>query len=101
MITKIGIYLPKYPEHYIRPNKLIKKMFHLKRNHSMIPKFLNFELYVALFFLLLGPFYALLYLCTNDTKVVGIIILVHSCLIICNTIYSSILSENTVTQVIH
>ncbi len=50
MITRIG-YNDKFSSKYIKPNRFIKKHFNIKENQ--IPRFLYFEFYFALFFIVL------------------------------------------------
>lgn len=52
-IEETGTNSRLYPKHFIEPKRWIKKLFNIK--DRVIPKYLYFELYLSLFFLILAP----------------------------------------------
>lgn len=93
MIEDIGINHRSryYPKHYIAPKKWMRKFFHI--NQRVIPRYLYFELFVSLFFLILGLFTTVIGLAVGDDKLItGILIMFHVCLIIINAVFSVIMS---------
>lgn len=93
MIEDIGINHRSryYPKHYIAPKKWMRKFFHI--NQRVIPRYLYSELFVSLFFLILGLFTTVIGLAVGDDKpITGILIMFHVCLIIINAVFSVIMS---------
>ena len=93
MIEDIGINHRSryYPKHYIAPQKWMRKFFHI--NQRVIPRYLYFELFVSLFFLILGLFTTVIGLAVGDDKpITGSLIMFHVCLIIINAVFSVIMS---------
>lgn len=93
MIEDIGINHRSryYPKHYIAPKKWMRKFFHI--NQRVIPRYLYFELFVSLFFLILGLFTTVIGLAVGDDKpITGILIMFYVCLIIINAVFSVIMS---------
>lgn len=91
MIERIGTNSPHYPSWYIVPAKWVRTIF--KLTQRLIPRYLYYELILALFFAALGP--VNLMICTiadGSANIVGILIMIHSCLIIVNMIIFSIIS---------
>ena len=77
---------------YIKTPKMLRKMFKVK--YYAIPKYLCFELYMAVFFALLGPINLIISSITRYNKeIVGILIMFHCCLGLCNMIYFVVLSS--------
>lgn len=62
MITKIG-YNERFSLKYVKPNRFIKKHFNIKENH--IPRFLYFEFWFALIFIVLLIIEFILYAFVN------------------------------------
>lgn len=89
LFTIKEIYSPRFPKGYVEPSRLIKKIFKLK--DKLIPRYLNFELYVSLFFAILGP--VNLVICAisgGNPTVTGVLVMLHVCLIIINTAFFAI-----------
>lgn len=91
MITEIGINKRFYPEHYTVLPKKLKKLLRIK--NTTVPKFLLYELFVSLLFALLFTINTAICLCFNGNKdIVGILIMIHTVLIIINLFYFAIMS---------
>ena len=92
MIKKIGMNSIYYPKGYIVPGKWIKTVF--KLTQRLIPRYFYFELILSLFFAALGPINIMICLIADgSTNVVGVLIMIHICLVIVNTIFFSITSS--------
>ena len=91
MIEKIGINSRHYPKGYTNPAKWVRALFKIKQR--VIPRYLYFELILSLIFALIGPINLIICVavdCAPD--IVGILVMLHICLVIINMIYFSILS---------
>lgn len=89
LFTIKEIYSPRFPKGYVEPSRLIKKIFKLK--DKLIPRYLNFELYVSLFFAILGPIN--LVICTisgDNPTVTGVLVMIHVCLNIVDLMFFAI-----------
>jgi len=85
-MLKIGINQRYYPKHYIAPHRWMKKLYKFKE--SSIPKYLFVEFYMAIIFAVLGPINFLVFLFANSNNTTaGILIMIHSCLIILNSVF--------------
>lgn len=85
MISKIGINKRYYPQKYIALSPRLAKTFGIKQ--EKIPKYLRFELYMAIVFAAMFPISVLAYLCFRNVEVVCIMVLTHAVLIIANAMY--------------
>ncbi len=90
MIKKIGINSRYYPQKFIVPPFKIRKMFKIKQ--KTIPKYLLYELILAIFFLILGLISIILLLLFKTPRITGVLMLFQSCLIVINVFYFSIMS---------
>ena len=91
MMNDIGINTRYYPKHYISLPKWMKKHFHIAQRQ--IPRFLYFELWLAIFFGCSGPVNTVVYISTGyDRNVIGIILLIHCCVIILNMVFFAVMS---------
>lgn len=91
MIKEIGTDSRYYPKRYASTKGWMKKTFHIRQ--QVIPKYLFFEFYMALVFAILEPFNLIIYCVTNGSKtVLGIGILVHTCLIVVNMFFFVLMS---------
>ena len=92
MIESVGKTSRHYPKWYIRPARWVRKLFNIKHQHE-IPRYLYFELFLSIFFALLGPINLIICAATHcNPSVVGILLLFHACLIIINMVFYSIMS---------
>lgn len=92
MIESVGISSRHYPKWYIRPARWVRKLFNIKHQHE-IPRYLYFELFLSIFFALLGPINLIICAATHcNPSVVGILLMFHACLIIINMVFYSIMS---------
>ena len=90
-IEEIGISSRYYPKHYVAPKRWIKNIFHIKKHR--IPRFLNFELLLSLFFLALGPLNIVIYTAVDGDKFIGgMLVMFHSGLILINIIFIAIMT---------
>lgn len=90
MIKEIGINRRYYPKHYAIPRRWIRKVFELEKRE--IPRFICNEFVVSLFFALLGPLNALIFiLSSGNAALVGILGMIHICMILIHFIYVSIM----------
>lgn len=81
LMEEIGISSRYYPKHYVAPKRWIKNIFHIKKHK--IPRFLNFELLLSLFFLALGPLNIVICVAVDGDKFIsGMLVMFHICLII-------------------
>lgn len=85
---------PYYPKWYILPPRWIRKIFNLKKR--LMPKFLFFELIMSLIFAALAPINLIISasvtLADLPRSIIGILIMIHVCLIIVNEIFIIIMS---------
>lgn len=89
MIKEIGVNRRYYPKHYAIPRRWIRKVFELEKRE--IPRFICNEFVVSLFFALLGPLNALIFiLSSGNAALVGILGMIHICMILIHFIYVSI-----------
>lgn len=91
MIERIGTNSRHYPKGYTNPAKWVRVLFKIKQR--VIPRYLYFELILSLIFALIGPISLIICVavdCAPD--IVGILIMLHICLVVINMIYFSILS---------
>lgn len=92
MIESVGKTSRHYPKWYIRPARWVRKLFNIKHQHE-IPRYLYFELFLSIFFALLGPSNLIICAATHcNPSVVGILLMFHACLIIINMVFYSIMS---------
>lgn len=92
MIESVGKTSRHYPKWYIRPARWVRKLFNIKHQHE-IPRYLYFELFLSIFFALLGPINLIICAATHcNPSVVGILLMFHACLIIINMVFYSIMS---------
>ena len=92
MIKEIGTNSPHYPKGYIVPAKWARTVFMLKQ--QSIPRYLYFELILSLFFAALGPVNLLICIISDySARIVGILVMLHVCLIIVDTIVFAITSS--------
>ena len=92
MIERIGTNTKHYPKGYIAPAKWVRRLFKVKQ--LFIPRYLYFELILSLFFAGLGPVNLMICIlvdCAPD--IVGILVMLHICLVIFNMIFFSISSS--------
>lgn len=90
-IEEIGISSRYYPKHYITPKRWMRNIFHIKEHK--IPRFLNFELLLSLFFLTLGPLDIVIYAAVDGDKFIsGMLVMFHMCLIIINSIFLAVMT---------
>lgn len=81
-----------YPEHYITPKRWMRKLFDIKQR--VIPRFLYFELFVSLFYVILGLINIVITIAVGvDTNIAGILLLSYLGLIMVNVIYHCIMSH--------
>ncbi len=90
MIEKIGINCKFYPQKFIVLPFKTRKIF--KINQKTIPRYLFFELFLSIFFLLLGPINLIFLFAFKTKETAGILILFQSCLIVINIFYFSVMS---------
>lgn len=93
-IKKIGINHRSryYPKHYITPKRWMRKLFDIKQR--VIPRFLYFELFVFLFYLILGPLNIAITIAVGvDANIAGILFMSYLGLIMVNVIYHCIMSH--------
>lgn len=92
MIESVGKTSRHYPKWYIRPARWVRKLFNIKHQHE-IPRYLYFELFLSIFFALLGLINLIICAVADCApSVVGILLISHACLIIINMIFFSIMS---------
>ena len=81
-----------YPEHYITPKRWMRKLFDIKQR--VIPRFLYFELFVFLFYLILGLINIVITIAVGvDTSIASILFLSYLGLVMVNVIYHCIMSH--------
>ena len=91
LMEEIGISSRYYPKHYVAPKRWIKNIFHIKKYR--IPRFLNFELLLSLFFLALGPLNIVIYTAVDgDKSIGGMLVMFHSCLALINMVFIAIMT---------
>ena len=91
LIEEIGISSRHYPKHYVAPKRWIRSIFHIKEHK--IPRFLNFELLLSLFFLALGPLNIVICVAVDGENFVsGMLVMFHSGLILINMIFIAIMT---------
>ena len=91
MIERIGKNSRHYPKGYTKPAKWVRTLFKIKQRE--IPRYLYFELIISLIFALIGPINLIICIAVNCTPdVVGILVMLHVCLVIINMFCFSILS---------
>ena len=91
MIERIGTKSLHYPKRYIAPAKWVRTVFKLKQR--LIPRYLYFELILSLFFAVLGPVNLMICIIVDcSANIVGILIMLHVCLILVDMIFFSIIS---------
>ena len=91
LMEEIGISSRYYPKHYVAPKRWIKNIFHIKKHR--IPRFLNFELLLSLFFLALGPLNIVICVAVDGENFVsGMLVMFHSGLILINIIFIAIMT---------
>ena len=91
MIERIGTNSQHYPKGYTNPAKWVRALFKIKQR--VIPRYLYFELILSLVFALLGPINLIICVAVDCAPDIGgILIMIHSCMVIINMIYFSILS---------
>ena len=91
MIERIGINSRHYPKGYANPAKWIRSLFKIKQR--VIPRFLYFQLILSLVFALMGPINLIICIAVDcSPDIVGILVMLHCCLIIIDTIYFAIMS---------
>ena len=91
LIEEIGISSRHYPKHYVAPKRWIRNIFHIKEHK--IPRFLNFELLLSLFFLTLGPLDIVIYAAVDGDKFIsGMLVMFQMCLIIINSIFLAVMT---------
>lgn len=84
-IEETGTNSRLYPKHFIEPKRWIKKLFNIK--DRVIPKYLYFELYLSLFFLILAPVsIAICIIFVFNYTVVHILVMFYMCLGLINVI---------------
>lgn len=90
MIEHIGIDARHYPKRYVTPKRWIMRLFSIEPNRlNSIPRFLYIQLYLSLFFALLGPINIIIYVSSDyNPKVAGILLLFHCFLLISEMIYA-------------
>ena len=94
MIKEIGINHRSryYPEHYITPKRWMRKLFDIKQR--VIPRFLYFELFVSLFYVILGPLNIVITIAVGvDTNIASILFLSYLGLLMVNVICNCIISH--------
>ena len=92
MIENVGKTSRHYPKWYIRPARWVRKLFNIKHQHE-IPRYLYFELFLSIFFALLGPINLIICAATHcNPSVVGILLMFHASLISINMEFYSIMS---------
>lgn len=92
ILSEAGFNQRYYPKHYITPHRWMKKFYKLKQ--SSIPKYVFLEFYMAIIFALSGPVNFLIFIFTNgNSKTVGILVMLHCCLIILNTVIFVVMSH--------
>ena len=91
LIEEIGISSRYYPKHYVAPKRWIRNIFRIKEHK--IPRFLNYELLLSLFFLTLGPLDIVIYAAVDGDKFIsGMLVMFHMCLIIINSIFLAVMT---------
>ena len=93
MIKEICINPPYYPKHYCIVPRWIKKCFKVKQR--MIPKFLCFEFYIMIFYVIMGLIDSILsiFLCVKDRiDVVYALYIIYGCIILVEQTYFIIMS---------
>lgn len=91
MIERLGTASRRYPKGYITPAKWVRKLFHL--SWRIIPRYLYFELFLSLFFLLLGPINLIICAAANwEPTIVGILLMFHIGLVILDAVFFVVLS---------
>lgn len=92
IMESVGKTSRHYPKWYIRPARWVRKLFNIKHQHE-IPRYLYFELFLSIFFALLGPINLIICAVTDCApNVVGTLIMSHVCLIIINTVFFLIMT---------
>lgn len=78
---------PKYfPKGYVETKRWMRKQFGLKQ--KIIPKYIYFSLYMANFYIILGPINLIVTFAVGWNKTVcGILVMFHICLAALNMIY--------------
>lgn len=91
MIKEIGINSRYYPKRYVVVHRGLRKTFRIKQ--SRIPRYLYFELIIAIVFAVLGLINSVIACFFHfDKKIVGILTMIHVCLIILNMLFFSVIS---------
>ena len=81
-----------YPKHYITPKRWMRKLFDIKQR--VIPRYLYFELFVSLFYVILGPLNIVITIAVGvDTNIAEILFLSYLGLLMVNVIYHCIMSH--------
>lgn len=89
LIERLGTHLPRYPKGYIDPAKWVRRLFKIKQR--LIPRYLYIGLFMSLFYAILGPINLTICAFTNyNPDIAGILIMVHVCLVIFETIFLAI-----------
>lgn len=92
MIERIGTNSLHYPKGYIAPAKWVRTVF--KLTQRLIPRYLYFELILSLFFAALGPVNLMICIIVGcSANIVGILVMIHICLVVVNMIFFSIASS--------
>ena len=85
MIESLGINPRRYPKGYIKTAKWVRRLFKIKQ--CVIPRYLYFELMLSLIFALIGPINLVICIAVDCIPgIVGILVLIHICLIIINMV---------------
>lgn len=69
MVTEIGRNPKFFPKKYIAVPKMLKKLFNIRQ--QFVPRFLYYECYISIVFLILSPIEMALYCCANDNGVLA------------------------------
>ena len=81
-----------YPKHFIAPKKWMRKFFHI--NQRVIPRYLYFELYISLFYIVLGLFTIVIGLAVDEHKsIIGILIISQLWFEVINAAFAVIMSK--------
>ena len=80
-----------YPKHYVLPARWIRVKFKLKK--QLIPKYIYFEIFLSIFYAILGPLNLIISILVNFSDIiVSHLVMFHICLGIMDTIIFSIFS---------
>lgn len=91
IINTTGINQRFYPQKYVAPRRWQKRLFKFERR--MIPQYLYNELYMAVFYGVLGPINIFISILTDfKGAVVGSLMMFHCCLVILNLIYFGVMT---------